>query len=96
MPIYCSARIHWYEPNRLRLLHAMVASKKFNAALEKMTRERPSLARTHTNRATRHGAQTGSFSVYPAPEMRILLNLINGGIRAAQAKLHSDGLGNHP
>ncbi|MBT5032592.1 MAG: tetratricopeptide repeat protein, partial [Proteobacteria bacterium] len=70
--------------------------EKFNAALEKMIREHPSLAMTHTNRATRHGVQTGSLSVEPSPEMQVLLNLVNGEVRATQARLRADGLGDHP
>jgi tetratricopeptide (TPR) repeat protein len=70
--------------------------EKFNAALEKMIRGHPSLARTHTNRATRHGIQTGSLSVEPSAEMQVFLRLIDGVVRATQAELRAAGHGDHP
>jgi tetratricopeptide (TPR) repeat protein len=70
--------------------------ERFNAALEKMIREHPSLARTHTNRATRNGIQTGSLSVEPPPEMQVFLSLINGIVRSTQATLIDEGHGDHP
>jgi uncharacterized protein (TIGR02466 family) len=70
--------------------------EKFNAALETMIREHPSLARTHTNRATRHGIQTGSLSVDPPPEMQVFLSLLNREVRAVLAELVAAGFGDHP
>jgi tetratricopeptide (TPR) repeat protein len=70
--------------------------KKFNAALKKMIRNHPSLARTHTNRATRYGIQTGSLSIDPSSEMQALLSLIDGEVRTTQAELLAAGLGSHP
>jgi len=70
--------------------------ERFNAALEKMVREHPSLARTHTNRATRNGIQTGSLSVESPPDMRALLSLVNGIVRSMKANLTDAGHGDHP
>ncbi len=70
--------------------------ERFNSALEKMIRGHHSLARTHTNRATRHGIQTGSLSVDPPPEMSAFLNLLDGEVRALISELKADGLGGHP
>jgi uncharacterized protein (TIGR02466 family) len=61
-----------------------------------MIREHPSLARTHTNRATRHGIQTGSLTIEPPPEMKAFLNLIDGEIRSLLAELRADGFAGHP
>ncbi|HEY5623256.1 MAG TPA: putative 2OG-Fe(II) oxygenase [Gammaproteobacteria bacterium] len=70
--------------------------ERFNEALESMIRGHPSLARTHTNRATRHGIQTGSLSIEPPPEMKTFLSLIDGEIRAVLAELRAEGHGDHP
>jgi uncharacterized protein (TIGR02466 family) len=70
--------------------------EKFNSALEKMVREHPSLARTHTNRATRHGVQTGSLSVDPSAEMQVLLNLVNGEVKRMLTELRTLNSGDHP
>lgn len=70
--------------------------EKFNAALEKMIRNHPSFARTHTNRATRHGSQTGSLSIDPPPEMQVFMRLIDAEVKAAQAEFRAAGLGEHP
>ncbi len=70
--------------------------EKFNAALEEMIRNHPSFARTHTNRATRHGIQTGSLSIDPPPEMQAFLSLLNGEVRAAQAEFRAGALRDHP
>jgi uncharacterized protein (TIGR02466 family) len=68
----------------------------FNRALERMIRGHRSLAHVHTNRATRHGIQTGSLMVEPAPEMRRLEKVIDGRIRAVQQELRQSGQGGHP
>jgi uncharacterized protein (TIGR02466 family) len=59
-------------------------------------RGHPSLARTHTNRATRHGIQTGSLMVDPPPEMSRLERVIDAEIRATVSRLRETGHGEHP
>jgi uncharacterized protein (TIGR02466 family) len=68
----------------------------FNRALERMVRNHPSLARTHTNRATRHGIQTGSLMIDPPPEMVSFERIIDTQIRAAVRQLREAGHGDHP
>jgi uncharacterized protein (TIGR02466 family) len=68
----------------------------FNRSLERMIRNHPSLARIHTNRATRHGIQTGSLMIDPPPEMRSFARVIDGRVRAALTQLREAGLGDHP
>lgn len=68
----------------------------FNRALERMIRGHRSLAHVHTNRATRHGIQTGSLMVDPAPEMRRLERVIDARIRAVRQQLCMAGQGEHP
>jgi uncharacterized protein (TIGR02466 family) len=68
----------------------------FNRALERMVRGHPSLAHTHTNRATRHGIQTGSLMVDPPPEMSRLERVIDAEIRATVSRLRETGHGEHP
>jgi len=70
--------------------------ESFNQSLERMIRNHPSLARTHTNRATRHGIQTGSLMVEPPPEMRSFARVIDGRIRATKTELREAGFGDHP
>jgi len=68
----------------------------YNAALEHMIRNHPSLAHVHTNRATRNGIQTGSLMVEPGREMRSFERVIDARIRAAKRKLVEAGHGDHP
>jgi hypothetical protein len=56
----------------------------------------PDLARTHTNRATRHGVQTGSLNFKPAAPMRAFFELIDREVRSAKARLVAAGHGAHP
>lgn len=70
--------------------------RSFNQALERMIRNHPSLAHVHTNRATRHGIQTGSLMVDPPPEMIALARVIDAQIRATKQRLRDAGLGDHP
>jgi uncharacterized protein (TIGR02466 family) len=68
----------------------------FNAALASMVRKHPDLQRTHTNRATRHGVQTGSLTVNPPPEMQAFFAVIDREVRAAKERLERAGLDEHP
>lgn len=68
----------------------------FNTALERKIRGHPSLAQVHTNRATRHGIQTGSLMVDPSPEMRSFERLIDARIRAVMQELRAAGQADHP
>jgi uncharacterized protein (TIGR02466 family) len=68
----------------------------FNKALERMIHSHPSLAHVHTNRATRHGIQTGSLMVDPPPDMRSFARVIDARIRAVKQELLDAGHGDHP
>ena len=68
----------------------------FNAALERVIRQHSSFDRVHTNRATRHGAQTGSLMIEPAPEMRALGRVIDGRVRELKQRLGNSEHGDHP
>jgi Flp pilus assembly protein TadD len=70
--------------------------EEFNAALALMVRRHPDLQRTHTNRATRHGVQTGSLTFNPPPEMRAFFAVIDREVHAAQARLREEGCATHP
>lgn len=67
----------------------------FNAALAAMVRRHPDLERTHTNRATRHGVQTGSLTFNPTAEMRAFFGVVDREVRAAKQKLAEAGLDTH-
>lgn len=68
----------------------------FNGALETMILGHSSLARTHTNRATRHGIQTGTLMLDPPPVMRALLRVIDTQVREKLRALRDQGLAEHP
>jgi uncharacterized protein (TIGR02466 family) len=68
----------------------------FNAALQEAVLAHPDLARTHTNRATRHGVQTGSLTFNPSPPIEALFGVIDRELRAARARLVAAGFGQHP
>ena len=68
----------------------------FNAELREVVLAHPDLARTHTNRATRHGVQTGSLMFKPPPALRAFFGVIDREVRAAKSRLGSHGLGQHP
>ena len=68
----------------------------YNKALERMIRSHPSLAHVHTNRATRHGIQTGSLMVDPSPEIRSFERLIDARIRAVKQELRASAHADHP
>ena len=68
----------------------------FNGALEEMILGHSSLARNHTNRATRHGIQTGTLILDPAPVMRTLLRVIDTQVREKLRELRNSDLAEHP
>jgi tetratricopeptide (TPR) repeat protein len=68
----------------------------FNAALERVVRTHPSLARVHTDRATRGGIQTGSLMIDPTPELRAFERIVSARIRELRQSLRDAGLAEHP
>jgi uncharacterized protein (TIGR02466 family) len=69
---------------------------QFNQALEKMIYEHPTYSRSHSNRATRNGIQTGSLMVDPSPIMREFIDLINAQVKSRIKRLRSSKEKIHP
>jgi uncharacterized protein (TIGR02466 family) len=69
---------------------------QFNHALEKMIYDHPTYSRSHSNRATRHGRQTGSLMVDPSPVMKEFMELVNSEVKFRIKQLQGSPEKDHP
>ena len=76
--------------------HKYQSLADFNLQLEKMIYEHPTYSRSHSNRATRNGLQTGSLMVDPSPTMREFILLINKEVKERIKELKNSKHASHP
>ena len=84
------------EAKRIEKPHKYKNLSDFNLRLEKMIYEHPTYSRSHSNRATRNGLQTGSLMVDPSPTMQEFILLINKEVKQRIKALKNSKHASHP